>query len=136
MLKPFPYKVQYTRYCDDLIFSTKDKNVCKELYPLILETIKNYSAINLRINKKKTHFGSISKGNVLITGLKVTPQNEITVTKQKKDEVRLLLSLASKNKLNEEDIPKLKGNLAFIKDVSPKLYTKLQMKYFTVIKNL
>lgn len=121
--------VIYSRYSDDLIISCADRGLSYELHRRVSDLVSKWEYPKLRINQDKTSFGSIGRGNVLVTGLKIDRNHEIDVTKKKKDELRLLLSLFKKGALNQDDFLKLKGNIEFVRFNSPQFYTKLCIKH-------
>jgi RNA-directed DNA polymerase len=125
--------VIYTRYADDLIFSTNKKGACFKLKEDITNLVISLDSPKIIINDNKTRLWSSSGGSANVTGLKVCSDGHITIHKKQKDHVRLLLSLLSQNKLAEEEMPSLSGHLAYIQHVAPAFYTKLQQKYFKEI---
>jgi len=128
--------IMYTRYADDMIFSTNKKGVCKEIYEMVKDIIKKMKSPVLKINTRKTRFVSSSGGSAIVTGLRVCHDSHITLHRKYKDKVRLLISLYAKDSLSKGDLPKLKGHLSYIKNVDPVFYTKLQQKFFASIENL
>lgn len=129
-------KVIYTRYADDLIFSTNKKGVSdlllKEVSKLILDT----TSPNIVLNESKTKIGSSTGGSASVTGLKICDGERITIHRNQKDHIRLLLSLYRKEKLNNEEYSSLLGHLSYIQYVDSSFYTKLQNKYFREIAEL
>ncbi|WP_158753303.1 reverse transcriptase domain-containing protein [Dyella sp. S184] len=117
--------VTYTRYADDLVFSTNIKNACRDIYDVIVQFVKKYRAIDLTINHKKTHFGSVPKGTAYVTGVHMLESNRTAATKTLRSEARFLLSLRKKNKLDDDEQKRLFGLLAHIRQIDPAFYTKL-----------
>lgn len=128
--------VVYTRYADDMVFSTNKIGACNEILKLMEKVIDETESPNIRINRKKTFFGSSKGGSAFITGLRVCHDGHLTIHRKYKDRIRLLLSLFKKDELKEDDYSSLKGHLAFIKNADPAFYTKLQKKYFETISQL
>jgi RNA-directed DNA polymerase len=126
----------YTRYSDDIVISCSKKGVSYTIFRELKALI--YANVNpvLKINTKKTSFGSVARGNVLVTGLKITSEQKIELTKQRKDEIDLLLKLIRKGKIQPNEVEKIKGKLEFIKHNTPDFYTKLKIKYFNEIESL
>jgi RNA-directed DNA polymerase len=129
-------EVVYTRYADDLVFSTSKKGVSKLLIETVSTLIANTTSPLLTINGSKTRIGSSTGGSALVTGLKVCDEGHITIHKKKKDQIRLLLSLYRKNMLKKEEFNSLIGHLSFIHHVDPSFYSKLSLKYFIEIDQL
>lgn len=127
---------KYTRYADDITISCNEKGALIKNYEKVKKFIETFPSPKLRVNLKKTKFGSRGKGTAIVTGLRFTSDRRIVVPRKKKDEVRLLLNLLDKNKLDLEEIPKLKGWLAFIQNVEGEYHSKLVLKYFDAYKRL
>lgn len=73
----------YTRYADDIVFSTNFKGVCQEFYTVISNFIEEWESPKLTINYKKTKFMS-GKNKKLITGLIVCPDGSISIGRSQK----------------------------------------------------
>ena len=65
----------------------------------------------------------------MITGLIVSNEEKITVGRRRKHELRAALQYALMGKLTESDLARLSGWLAFIKDVEPDAYEKVEIRY-------
>jgi RNA-directed DNA polymerase len=128
--------VVYTRYADDLVFSTLQKGVCGVIHNLVASTLSSLKSPSLTINTAKTRFVSSSSGSAIVTGLRVCYDGHITLHRKYKDKARLLISLFDKGMLHRDDIPALKGHLAYIKHADSRFYTKLHRKYFQTISIL
>ncbi len=129
-------KVIYTRYADDMIFSTNTKGACNHIKTLVENTLNEIDTPKLKLNNSKTSFVSSSGGSAMVTGLRICHDGHITIHRKYKDKVRLLLSLYKKDKLAETDFHSLKGHLAHIRHVDGLFYTKLQSKYFQTIQKI
>jgi len=128
--------VEYTRYADDMTFSTDLKGACNRIKILVEKKLKEMGSPKFELNDSKTCFVSSSGGSALVTGLRVCHDGHITIHRRYKDKIRLMLSLYSKGSLNEKEIPSLKGHLSYIHHVDGRFYTKLQAKYFTIIREI
>lgn len=126
----------YTRYADDLIFSTNKEGVCTKLRDDVEKLIASTVAPNIFVNKAKTKIGSSTGGSAAVTGLKVCRDGHITIHRKQKDHIRLMLSLYSKNQLKEGDERKLLGHIAYCQHVAPQFFTSLSKKYFKEINAL
>jgi hypothetical protein len=125
-----------TRYADDFTFSTNKKGACREFHSQLDTILKNNVSPRLNINVKKTRFMSLKGGSTLITGLRVKQNSEIGIHQNYRDHIRLLLKLYSEKRLNEKDVSKLRGHLAFIRYADPSLITKLSFKYYSELSDL
>tara|TARA_R110001599_G_scaffold353775_1_gene597175 strand:+ start:13521 stop:14462 length:942 start_codon:yes stop_codon:yes gene_type:complete len=128
--------VIYTRYADDLIFSSDRKGICLELKKEIIDLIKAMSSPKISVNHNKTKIGSSTGGSASVTGLKVCTGGHITIHRKQKDHIRLLLSLFRKGNLAKDEELSLIGHLNYCKYVVPDFYTKLSIKYFKEIHEL
>ncbi len=125
-----------TRYADDIVFSTDTKGACAKFLKLFQSYVKSVDYPKLKINGQKTIFSSRAGGSAIVTGLRVCSDTHITATRQYKDQIRLMLSLYEKDKLKDEDTPKLRGHLSYIRHVAPAFYSRMCLKYLKAIKEL
>lgn len=118
----------YTRYADDLTFSTNQKFSTAAIEPFLREVVRNLEYPRLRFNRKKTLHLS-KKHQRKITGLILTNEGKISLGREKK---RIISSLIHKYKLElleEDDILKLQGLIAHAKDVEPSFIYRMRSKY-------
>lgn len=126
--------VVYTRYADDMVFSTNRKGACKKIYKCVKAEVKQWKSPKLTINDAKTRYVSSSGGSALITGLRICYDGHVTLHRSYKDKIRLLVSLYDKGKLRKEDVASLRGHLAYARHVDSVFFTKLQNKYFKTLE--
>ncbi|PRE80881.1 retron St85 family RNA-directed DNA polymerase [Burkholderia gladioli] len=125
-----------TRYADDIVFSTDLKGGCAAFLKFFQEFVSAWASPSLVINTEKTIFSSKAGGSAMVTGLRICNDNHITVTREYKDKIRLMLSLYQKSKLNEDELPALRGHLSYVKHVSPAFFSAICSKYLTAIEKL
>lgn len=125
--------VVYTRYADDLVFSTNKTRCCNEILETVSSEIIKSKKPNIKINKNKTKFSSKSGGSAFVTGLRICEKKHITIHRKYKDRIRLLLKLYEKGSLADEDHQKLKGHLNYVRHVDSGFFTKIQNKHFLTI---
>lgn len=119
--------VTYTRYADDMYFSTSAPNVLKLVQKQVKETVTELSIPKgLKINSKKTHHSS-KKNRMAVTGMIITTDNKISVGRNKKREVRSLIH--KWNTLDSESKNYLSGYLSYCKYVEPTFINALCNKY-------
>ncbi len=119
----------YTRYSDDIIFSTNQKGDCNIFFNELNELLKKNDSPYLEINEQKTIYSSRGKRR-RITGLIICPNTKISIGRSNKRYIKKLVHEFKIGILNvNEDITYLKGYLAFILDVEPSFYNSLVMKY-------
>lgn len=128
--------VIYTRYADDLIFSTNTQNRCYKIKNVVTDVINNNLSPRIQINPTKTRLGSSTGGTARVTGLKICTGGYITINRKQKDHIRLMLSLFKDKRLKSSDHEVLKGHLAYVRFVAPNFYTKLAQRYFKEIEEL
>ena len=129
-------KSLYTRYADDLVFSTDKKGACKKILLEVEKLIKSTKSPNIALNHSKTRFSSSTGGSATITGLRICQDGHITINRKQKDHIRLLFSLYAKGELDEKEYPSLLGHLAYVFYVAPQFYSTLSKKYFKEIHEL
>jgi len=120
--------ITYTRYADDLTFTTNARGSLFGLPDMINKISAEIAYPTLRINPQKTVFSS--KGNNRhITGLVLTNDNKISLGRERKRYFRSLIHKYSLGELSDKDIYALKGRLAFAKHVEPTFYSAVLQKY-------
>lgn len=125
-----------TRYADDIVFSTDTKGGCMKFVELFRSLVQAWASPSLLINEDKTIFSSTSGGSAIVTGLRICNDSHITVTREYKDEIRLMLSLHTKKRLRLEDLSRLKGHLNYVRHVAPAFFSTLCAKYTSLIDEL
>jgi len=118
----------YSRYADDMCFSSDSKDDLLEAERLIVNAIANHEHPKLEINKKKRRI-STAGSRRRITGLTITPDHQVKVPRATKRYVRSLLNMLAKDKLASSDRKKLSGYIAYIIDCEPKYVASLVQKY-------
>ena len=119
---------QYSRYADDIWFSTNEKNGCQNFYTEVEQIIHNCEWPKLKINAQKTHYQS-RKGKRIITGLSITPSGDVVIPRDKKRYIRSLLLKRKYKIIEKKEEAYLKGYLSFIRDVEPDYINHLIIKY-------
>ncbi|MEX3773041.1 retron St85 family RNA-directed DNA polymerase [Pseudomonas sp. MYb118] len=120
--------VRYTRYADDLTFTTNTRGALFGLPDIVNKVCTEIAYPKLKINPEKTIFSS--KGNNRhITGLVLTNDNKISLGRERKRYFRSLIHKYSLGELSSEDTYALKGRLAFAKHVEPTFYNSVIQKY-------
>lgn len=120
--------VTYTRYADDLAFSTNSKDVLFEIPKLVKSTLKKIYGSRIRVNTEKTVFSS-KKFNRHITGVTLTNNNLLSVGRAKKRYISSLVHKYTLRLLSDEEILQLKGLLSHSSNIEPLLIGRLSNKY-------
>lgn len=129
-------KAVYTRYADDMIFSTNKGGACKNIKLFIEETISSLNSPKLKINTQKSRFISATSGSAYVTGLRICHDKHITIHREYKNRIRLLIHFLIKGYLEGSGIAELKGHLSYIQHVDPVYFTKIQSKHFSSLRNM
>lgn len=117
-----------TRYADDIVFSSNDKEASNKFLNGIIELLKSTESPNLKLNNDKTFY--LSKANRRrITGLIITPDGKVSIGRDRKRMIKSLVNDFKYGQLEQEEIYRLQGYLNFVKDVEPEFYTRLVIKY-------
>lgn len=122
------YGVTYTRYADDLTFTTNNRGVLFEFPGLVDRVCKEISYPALSINAKKTVFSS-KKNNRHVTGLVLTNDGKVSLGRDRKRYVKSLVYQFSIGALDEAQMQKLRGLISFAKHVDFSFYISLVKKY-------
>jgi RNA-directed DNA polymerase len=111
-------KIRYTRYADDLTFSTNTPRVLRTLEQQIAKICRQLKSPTLRLNKAKTVHASRG-GSRRVTGLVLSNDGNVSIGHEKKRVLRATVNRYVHRKLNEEEIASLRGMLAYVRSVEP-----------------
>lgn len=118
----------YSRYADDLAFSTNEKDVSSEIEPLIRSVINALDYPKLCINEKKTIHLS-KKHQRRITGVVLNNDGNLSIGRSKKRIISALIHRFSTGQLSDDEIFNLQGLLGFSKDIEPEFIFRMGKKY-------
>ncbi|WP_290621869.1 MULTISPECIES: retron St85 family RNA-directed DNA polymerase [unclassified Arsukibacterium] len=119
--------VKYSRYADDLYFSTDAPNILKKLEKDVYKIVSSLKIpSSLKINSDKTYHSS-RKRRMIVTGLVITNSGTISVGRGKKREIKSLVF--NWESLDEEFKKYTSGYLSYIKSVEPEFLNNLCLKY-------
>jgi retron-type reverse transcriptase len=121
-------KITYTRYADDLTFTTNEKGVLFDLPKVVNDNLSKFCFKKIRVNSNKTIFSS-KRFNRHVTGIVLTNENELSVGRDRKREVLSLVNSFRYGKLSEEERIRLKGLIAYVHNIEPQFITRLKTKY-------
>lgn len=120
--------ITYTRYADDLTFSTNRKNILFDVPSDMNEILANLYNSKLKINADKTVFSS-KKHNRHVTGITITNEGQLSVGRARKREVTSLIHKFGLNLLSEEESARLSGLLSFTNFIEPNFEERMTKKY-------
>ncbi|MEA3316250.1 MAG: reverse transcriptase domain-containing protein [Campylobacterota bacterium] len=129
--------ITYTRYSDDLIFSSKNKNNLLNLTTIIQDLLNLHFNNKLFLNKSKTkYFENWEKVEIL--GLIITKNGYITIDKKLKKNIEVILHFYLTDKKKFDDIlnkrfnsklSKISGLLNHINNIDKGFIIKLRKRY-------
>lgn len=120
--------VTYTRYADDLTFSTKKENILKDVEIYVKGIVHKIKSPKLRVNNNKTIHASTNRKRV-VTGLVLTPSGKVSLGRERKRDISLRIYRYTKGNLDDKETNKLRGLLAFALDVENEFIIKMRVKY-------
>ena len=124
--------INYTRYADDLAFSTKKSGILDDLNKWLGLAVRENPYPALEFNEDKTLFLS-RRGRRTVTGLVLTPTNRISIGRSRKREVKALVHRYTLHELSPEELAYLRGLLSFCNDVESDFIRSLRRKYGDVV---
>lgn len=120
--------ITYTRYADDLTFSTNHKDILFELPLLVENQLTALFGNSIRINRKKTKFSSKAH-NRHVTGITITNDKKLSLGRGRKRYIKHLVHQVMLGNLDREYSLHLRGLIAFAKHVEPLFVRSLVKKY-------
>lgn len=120
--------VVYSRYADDLAFSTNQPKILADIERFAHELVSSLSYPRLRFNETKTVNVSKRDRRVLV-GLNITPEGGVSIGRERKRLVRAQVNCLAKGLPFAGDVSSLRGTLAFIWSVEPAFIRTLLEKY-------
>jgi len=127
-------KITYTRYADDITFSTNSKNSLFDMPTLVKKLLFEHFSGAMTINESKTIFSSMSH-NRHVTGVTLTNKGGISIGRQRKRYISSLIHKFSLNQIPKEDIKYLQGLFAFACNIEPIFKQRMIKKYSSEIIN-
>ena len=118
----------YTRYADDLFISASIPDALADVEAKAAELAAAFSYAKLTLNREKTAHLS-RKYRRSITGLVITPDQKLSIGKDKKLRLKSDVYAYAKGRLAPEDSSRTAGLIAFVRDVEPTFYETLLRKY-------
>jgi RNA-directed DNA polymerase len=127
-------EITYTRYADDLFFSTNIRDACFKLPELIHYILKKTYKNKLSINQTKTRFSSKAH-NRHITGITLTNEDKLSLGRQRKRLISSMIHRRILNNLNKEDTKRLQGLLSYANHIEPTFILSMKKKYSESVIN-
>lgn len=128
--------MRYTRYADDLAFSTSRPGFLDDLEGQVRNLVSELTYLGLSLNEAKTINVSTKRRRTLV-GLTLSNQGHASIGRDAKRTLRSALHKFSTGELSPSEAANLKGRLAFTYAVDPMFVTALLARYgCTSIKDL
>lgn len=118
----------YSRYADDLTFSSNERGVSSLIEPFLRDIVRNLEYPTLRFNNQKTIHLS-KKHQRRVTGLVLTNDGKVSLGRSKKRLIRSMIHRFTLSRLNDSEIAHLQGLIGLAKDVEPAFMIKMSDKY-------
>lgn len=110
--------INYSRYADDLALSADKAKVLDEAFSFINRLCETTKYPNLALNEDKTVFTS-RKFQRQLTGLVLSNSGDASLGREKKRQIRAMAHRFSNGSLDDPEIHRLKGFLAFAYSIEP-----------------
>jgi RNA-directed DNA polymerase len=121
-------EITYTRYADDLAFSTNKLNCLTEVPNVLRSHLGRMDSPRLVLNEAKTVFTS-KKFNRSVTGVVLASQGYLSLGRDRKRKISAMIHRYTMKRLSEDEIAELRGLVAFARDVEPAFVGRLASKY-------
>jgi len=118
----------YTRYADDLFVSSFKPGQLGGLEKVIAKNKRGIRHLRLRLNQQKTADLS-KKYRRVITGVVITPQQTLSIGRERKREIKALIYQWINGKIDYERFFYLRGLFGFAIDIEPDFERRLIVKY-------
>lgn len=120
--------VVYSRYSDDLYFSTNVPNVLSAVITELRNDLSRRESPRLHINDDKTAFTS-RKRKRLVTGLVLTSDRRVSLGRPFKRRVRSLVFQHGRDASDPERTAHVRGLVSYALSVEPRFVAALQRKF-------
>lgn len=120
--------VTYSRYADDLYFSTDHENVLSSVHKNVKDLLDGWSSPTLEVNPKKTVYTS-RKRRRMVTGVSLTSDRKISLGRGRKRTIRAKVHRATEGHMSPEEMEQLRGWIAWAESVEPEFVGRLRIRY-------
>lgn len=122
------YQVAYTRYADDMTFSSTEPKLLIDIRQSIPRILGKLRYPKLQVNHEKTMLVT-KKYRRTVTGLVISNDAAISLGHERKRRIRAMVHAFVRGELDEDDAQVLRGQLAFCKSVEPEFFGRMTAKY-------
>ncbi|MFS1958032.1 retron St85 family RNA-directed DNA polymerase [Vibrio cyclitrophicus] len=120
--------INYSRYADDLTFSTTQKGLLFEHLFVVRKALKKEFGARLVLNESKTVFSSKAH-NRHVTGITLTNNNKISLGRERKRYISALVHKFKLGLLDVEDTLHLQGLISYANHIEASFVQKMSIKY-------
>jgi len=126
--KLLPAGVTYTRYADDMNFSTDAPGILASIPEVVTRACREAGYPSLFLNTSKTIFSS-KRHRRRVTGLILTNEGGVSIGRERKRLIRAQVHRYITGRLTDDQVLTLAGTLAFVNGVEPDFTAKLNKRY-------
>ncbi|HIE9855378.1 retron St85 family RNA-directed DNA polymerase [Klebsiella aerogenes] len=127
------FDIVYTRYADDITFSTSRKGILFSVPKIVKNMLAEYAS-GITLNEAKTIFTSKAH-NRHVTGVTITTDGKLSIGRKKKKYLYSLVFKYTKGELTNEEILYAKGLMAYCIHIERNIITRLKKKYGSEVIN-
>ena len=120
--------VRYTRYADDLAFSTSTPNVLDAVEQEVRHLLDELNYLGLQLNEEKSVNVSKKRRRTLV-GLTLSNDGHASIGREAKRQLRLAIHRAALGTLGPTEVANLQGRLAFTYAIDPAFVDALLAHY-------
>lgn len=114
------HDVAYTRYADDLAFSTNQPRILDEVYRHVQRLLREIRYPSLALNTTKTVNVS-RKHHRQLTGVVLTNAGQLSIGRERRRILRAMIDHFAKGQLDDTEVARLRGWIAFARSVDPSI---------------
>lgn len=120
--------VRYTRYADDLAFSTSEPSVLDCVEAEVDRVIRDLEYLGLELNQAKT-INVSTKNRRTLVGLTLSNDGRASIGRDAKRDLRQAVYRVTRGLLSPPEISNLRGRLAFTYAIDPTFVNELLRRY-------
>lgn len=120
--------VNYTRYADDITFSSNEKNVLFSVPEIVEKALKSYFDGIIKLNPGKTVFSSRAH-NRHVTGVTLTNNDKLSVGRARKRLISAMIHRFVIGNLTDKEIKSLQGHFSYVVHIESDFYDRMSLKY-------
>lgn len=128
-------EVIYSRYADDLYFSTNRPNILATLLAELRADLQRRDSPRLQVNDGKTAISS-RKRRRLVTGLVLTPTRAVSLGRPLKRKIKSLACSFVHGRLSQVEIQSLRGLISYARSIEPVFVASLAHKHGPAVNGI